>query len=255
MDPFKVVIVEDVKLELKGTEQIFRSEIPEAEIIGTAQNESEYWKLMRQQVPDLVLLDLGLGGSTTVGVDICRQTRARYYSCKILIFTGEVLNERLWVDVLNAGADGRTVHAFGLTSRFVHLEFFCLNRAHKGLGDEGDFVALEVNMRPGGGFTPDMINYAHNVDVYKIWADMITYDRSTTPEPHDDYFCVFAGRRDNVEYHLTHDQIMERYGYAMCQSPRIPEALSGAMGNQSYIARFRTIEERDGFLYDVCNRK
>lgn len=149
----------------------------------------------------------------------------------------------------------RTVHAFGITSRFVHLEFFCLNRAHKGLGDEGDFVALEVNMRPGGGFTPDMINYAHNVDVYKIWADMITYDRSTTPEPHDDYFCVFAGRRDNVEYHLTHDQIMERYGYAMCQSPRIPEALSGAMGNQSYIARFRTIEERDGFLYDVCNRK
>ena len=73
MEPFKVIIVEDVKLELKGTEQIFRSDIPEAEVIGTAQNESEFWKLMRVQVPDLVLLDLGLGGSTTVGVDICRQ--------------------------------------------------------------------------------------------------------------------------------------------------------------------------------------
>lgn len=117
MDPFKVVIVEDVKLELKGTEQIFRSEIPEAEIIGTAQNESEYWKLMRQQVPDLVLLDLGLGGSTTVGVDICRQTRARYSSCKILIFTGEVLNERLWVDVLNAGADGIILKTGNLLQR------------------------------------------------------------------------------------------------------------------------------------------
>lgn len=70
MNPFKVIIVEDVKLELKGTEQIFRSDIPEAEIIGTAQNESEFWKLMRVQVPDLVLLDLGLGGSTTIGVDI-----------------------------------------------------------------------------------------------------------------------------------------------------------------------------------------
>lgn len=149
----------------------------------------------------------------------------------------------------------RTVHAFGITSRFVHLEFFCLDRAHKGLGDEGDFVALEVNMRPGGGFTPDMINYAHCVDVYKIWADMITYDRPTQPEPHDDYFCVFAGRRDNVEYHLSHEDIMNKYGYAMCQAARLPEALSGAMGNQSYIVRFRTIEERDGFLYDVCNRK
>lgn len=106
MDKFKVIIVEDVKLELKGTEQIFRSEIPEAEIIGTAQNEGELWKLFRQEVPDLLLLDLGLGGSTTVGVDICRQVRGRYPQTHVLIFTGEILNERLWVEVLNAGADG-----------------------------------------------------------------------------------------------------------------------------------------------------
>ena len=65
MDAFKVIIVEDVKLELKGTEQIFHSEIPEAEIIGTAATEAEFWKLMRGEVPHLVLLDLGLGGSTT----------------------------------------------------------------------------------------------------------------------------------------------------------------------------------------------
>ena len=41
---FKVIIVEDVKLELKGTEEIFRHEIPEAEIIGTAMTEQEFWK-------------------------------------------------------------------------------------------------------------------------------------------------------------------------------------------------------------------
>lgn len=106
MKPFNVIIVEDVKLELKGTEEIFRSEIPEATIIGTAQNESELWKLFRSEVPDLLLLDLGLGGSTTVGVDICRQVRARYPDTKVLVFTGEILNERLWVEVLNAGAMG-----------------------------------------------------------------------------------------------------------------------------------------------------
>ena len=106
MEPFKVIIVEDVKLELKGTEQIFRTEIPEAEVIGTAQNESEVWKLFRVAVPDLLLLDLGLGGSTTIGVEICRQVRVRYPQCHVLIFTGEILNERLWVEVLKAGADG-----------------------------------------------------------------------------------------------------------------------------------------------------
>ena len=54
---FKVIIVEDVKLELKGTEEIFRHEIPNAEVIGTAMTESEFWPLMEAQLPDLVLLD------------------------------------------------------------------------------------------------------------------------------------------------------------------------------------------------------
>ncbi len=106
MDRFKVVIVEDVPLELKGTEGIIRSDIPEAEVIGTASGETEYWKIMKQQLPDLVLLDLGLGGSTTIGVELCRQTKDMYPAVKVLIFTGETLNEKLWVDVLDAGADG-----------------------------------------------------------------------------------------------------------------------------------------------------
>lgn len=106
MDAFKVIIVEDVKLELKGTEEIFRNEIPQAQVIGCAMNETEFWRLMSVEVPDLVLLDLGLGGATTVGVDICRSIRKKYPSVHVLIFTGEVMNEKLWVDVLDAGADG-----------------------------------------------------------------------------------------------------------------------------------------------------
>ena len=117
MEEFKVIIVEDVQLELKGTEHIFRSEIPEATIIGTAQNEAELWKLMRKDVPDMILLDLGLGGSTTVGIDICRQLRDRYSNLKILIFTGEIHNERLWVEALSAGADGIILKTGNLLQR------------------------------------------------------------------------------------------------------------------------------------------
>ena len=75
MKPFKIIIVEDVPLELKGTEGIIKNDIPEAEIIGTADSEFSYWRLIKQQLPDLVLLDLGLSGSTTVGVVICRQIK------------------------------------------------------------------------------------------------------------------------------------------------------------------------------------
>lgn len=106
MKKFKVIIVEDVKLELKGTEEIFRHEIPDAEVIGTAMTEAEFWALMETESPDMVLLDLGLGGSTTIGVEICAKLHKERPEVKVLIFTGEVLNEKLWVDALNAGADG-----------------------------------------------------------------------------------------------------------------------------------------------------
>ena len=118
MDNFKLIIVEDVPLELKGTQGIIRNDIPEAEVIGTASDEVSYWRLIKQQQPDLVLLDLGLGGSTTVGVEICRQTKEMYKQVKILIFTGEILNEKLWVDVLDAGADGIILKSGELLTRY-----------------------------------------------------------------------------------------------------------------------------------------
>ena len=117
MEEFKVIIVEDVPLELKGTEGIFRNEIPEAKVIGTAENEIAYWKLIKNELPDLVLLDLGLGGSTTIGVEICHQTKEMYPALKVLIFTGEIINEKLWVDVLDAGADGICLKSGELLTR------------------------------------------------------------------------------------------------------------------------------------------
>ena len=112
MKDFNIIIVEDVLLELKGTEGIIKTDIPEAHIIGTAPDEASYWKLMKQQ-----LLDLGLGGSTTVGVEICRHTKQSYPAVKVLIFTGEILNEKLWVDALDAGCDGIILKSGELLTR------------------------------------------------------------------------------------------------------------------------------------------
>ena len=89
-------------MELKGTEGILKNDIPEAEVIGTASTETEFWAILKRQLPDLVLL----GGSTTVGVEICRHVKDLHPNLKVLIFTGEILNEKLWVDALDAGCDG-----------------------------------------------------------------------------------------------------------------------------------------------------
>lgn len=122
MDNFKVVIVEDVPLELRGTEGILRNEVPEAEIVGTASDEESYLVLMKRVQPDLVLLDLGLGGSTTIGVELCRATRRQYPNVKVLIFTGEILNEKLWIDALDAGANGIILKTGEMLTRNVILE-------------------------------------------------------------------------------------------------------------------------------------
>lgn len=148
-------------------------------------------------------------------------------------------------------AAGRAaVKAWGVKSRFVHFEFFRLTQDQAGLGKKGDVVALEVNMRPCGGFTPDMMNFAHSTNVYKIWADMIAFDRSTLPEG-EHAFCAFAGRRDGKDFELDHDGLMAKYGGAMRMVGRIPEALSDAMGNQMYVAVFPTKAKLDAFYRDA----
>ncbi|MGM9917510.1 ATP-grasp domain-containing protein [Anaerotignum sp.] len=143
-----------------------------------------------------------------------------------------------------------TVKQFGVKSRFVHLEFFRLTQDQKGLGKKGDIMGLEVNMRPSGGFSPDMINFAHSTDVYKIWADMIAFDKSTKPEGEHNY-CAYIGRRDSKDYVMDHDAIMAKYGANIKMAERLPDALSAAMGNQVYMANFQTEEEMNEYFETV----
>ena len=109
-------------------------------------------------------------------------------------------------------AAGRaTARAFGVKSRFIHFEFFRLSEDQEGLGKKGDLVGLEVNMRPSGGYTPDMIDYAHGTNVYKVWADMVAFDKTSIPEK-DRFFCAYLGRRDGKKYAMGHEDLMRKYG-------------------------------------------
>ena len=144
-----------------------------------------------------------------------------------------------------------TVKSFGVKNRFVHFEFFRLTADHPHMGKKGDVVALEVNMRPCGGFSPDMMNFANSTDVYKIYADMIAYD-SSLKAVGEKSFCAFAGRRDGKNFKLSHDELCQKYAANMKMVSRIPDALSGAMGNQMYVANFPTEEAMNAFYADAC---
>lgn len=149
----------------------------------------------------------------------------------------------------------RTIKAFGAKSRFFHCEFFQLSEDKPGLGKKGDYVALEVNMRPAGGYTPDMINFANSVDCYQIWADMVCYDEVRNLDLNGPkYYCVYASRRDCHTYKHSHEQIMARYGSRMKMCDELPLALRLDMGDRMYTVNLRTSAERDAFIRYVQER-
>ena len=142
----------------------------------------------------------------------------------------------------------KALAAFRVRSRFVHLEFFRLTQPRKGLGEVGDFVALEVNMRPAGGYTPDMMDYAHATDVYAIYADMVTQDRRLLPDSGQHHYCVYARRKDGHRYRHTHEDIMARYGAQMAMQEEMPPLMWATMGRYMYTAHAPTLESVMAFI-------
>ena len=148
----------------------------------------------------------------------------------------------------------RTAMAFGADRRFVHFEFICLDRAHKGIGEAGDYAVMEVNMRPAGGHDPDMMNYAQSVDVYRIYADMVTADKRLFPVSDERWFCAYAARKDGHDYKRSHAEIMDRYGTSLVMQEEMPEIDWPQMGRYLYMAKFRSEEEMQEFFAFVLGK-
>lgn len=142
------------------------------------------------------------------------------------------------------------VKAFYTAGRCFHMEFFKLLEDKEGLGKKGDIIGLEVNLRTPGGYTPDMMNFANDIDVYQIYADMVTKGYSEY-DHHRPYHCVYCGRRDGITYTHSHEDIISQYHFDLVMCERMPDILSGAMGNFTYTARFENMEQVDAFVQYV----
>ena len=163
------------------------------------------------------------------------------------------VNKEVPANVYKVGSS--VIKSFGIKSRYFHLEFFKLRNDKHGLGKAGDIVALEVNMRPPGGFTPDMINFGQSVDTYQIWADVMCFNKIVNVDlSHPKYYCFYYGRRDRCDYKYTFEDIKKVYPFIQMHD-RNPEILSGAMGNEFYIARFEFMDDLEKFKAMVSEKK
>ena len=124
--------------------------------------------------------------------------------------------------------------AFAVQERFFHIEFFRTGPDR--------YVALEVNMRPPGGYTTDMFNYACDIDIYRIWAELVAH-RQVQLDYRRMYHCCYASRKSNLRYARSHDDIMFRYGGFMVQVARVPGVFSSALGDIGYIFRTKQLDQ------------
>jgi biotin carboxylase len=123
----------------------------------------------------------------------------------------------------------RVARSFDVRERFFHFEFFRT--------PEGSLVALEVNMRPPGGLTTDMFNYANDIDIYLEWANIIVHNRFEADVTRP-YHCAYVGRKFNRHYTHPHEEIMGIFGD--CCIPHhepISGVFSAALGDYGYLVR------------------
>jgi biotin carboxylase len=132
------------------------------------------------------------------------------------------------------GVGRKAVSAFKVQERFFHIEFFKTGPT--------DYVALEVNMRPPGGYTTDMFNYANDINVYALWAEVVN-GRTAPLEYHRKYHCCYISRKNRFNYVYSHEAIMERYGSCILEVQSVPGVFSTALGDIGYI--FRAEHEQD----------
>ena len=133
----------------------------------------------------------------------------------------------------------RVLQAFGVRERFFHFEFFRLK--------DNRIVALEVNMRPPGGMTTDMFNYACDIDVYREWANIIVHNRFTTDYSRK-YHCCYIGRKFNRRYLHSHEQIIDALGDRIVHHENISGVFSAALGQYGYLVRSPELSE----IYDFA---
>ena len=144
-------------------------------------------------------------------------------------------------------AAGRaTVKGFGLKRHFFHFEFFRLDEDKPGLGRKGEILGLEVNLRAPGGYIPDKMNFAHNVDVYRIWAETLVHGTSVSFKKYAfTWYVTHFARGAAVVYRRTVDEVRERFAasdrWLFDKIP--PSVLAGGMGAYAVLLRAKTERE------------
>ncbi len=143
-------------------------------------------------------------------------------------------------DLVKAGL--ATVKAFGIRERFFHVEYFRT--------PENQLIGLEINIRPPGGLTVDMFNYANDIDIFSEYSNIVQ-GHPFNADISRRHVCHYAGRKYGKPYTYSVDEILSRHGATIAHHQAIDSIFSAAIGNYGFIIRTPTIEEGQAVVADI----
>jgi biotin carboxylase len=135
----------------------------------------------------------------------------------------------------------KVVKKFDIRAKFFHLEFLKDRNTNK-------FYVLEMNCRPPGGYTVDLMNFASDINVYQGWADIVT-DNSFHYEIERKYYAAHISRKWDKRYLHSHDEIMQKYHDKIVMNTDVPVVFAEVMGDFAYIVRAQDRQE----IYDMIS--
>ncbi|MDI9541118.1 MAG: ATP-grasp domain-containing protein [Bacillota bacterium] len=149
-------------------------------------------------------------------------------------------------DLMDVGL--RAVKEFGIRNRFFHLEFFRT--------EENELVALEINVRPPGGWSVDIFNYACDISIFDLYAKMIL-GQEHLEKPEVKYHCAFVGVRYGLENELKHtnNDVLNKYGHVVAKNGLMPDIFADVMGNYCYVIRSKDLEELKAAAEFIISRR
>jgi hypothetical protein len=135
----------------------------------------------------------------------------------------------------------RLLKGFGLAGRFFHIEFFRLGETYYG---------IEVNARPPGVLTVDMMNHALGLDIWQTYAEMLLGRRGKVIGSRD-HISVYVGRVNRLNYRYSDAELRQRLGDQLVFSCPMD---SSVMGDFAYLIRVPDHATRQRLVAEISAR-
>ncbi|KXT86265.1 ATP-grasp domain-containing protein [Streptococcus oralis] len=136
------------------------------------------------------------------------------------------------------------VKEFSMKERFFHIEFF---------REGDDYIAIEYNNRPAGGFTIDVYNYAHSIDLYRGYAAIVVGEDFPVSD-FEPLYCLATSRRANSHYAYSEEDLLAKYHDQFKVKKIMPAAFAELQGDFLYMLTTPNREEMGQMIQDFSLR-